>query len=139
MAEPKTRPTDASVEEFFDRIDDEERRADCRAIAAMMKKATGRKPVMWGDAIVGFGRYELAYANGTTADWPIIGFSPRKGDMTLYLMNDAKGLAALLPKLGKHKTSKACLYIKRLRDIDTKVLDEMIRLSVEGMKPKRVD
>ena len=139
MAEPKTRPTDASVDQFFDRIEDEERRADCRAIARMMGKATGRDAVMWGDAIVGFGRYNIVYANGKNADWPIIGFSPRKGDMTLYLMNDAKGLAALLPKLGKHKTSKACLYIKRLRDVDTKVLEQMIQLSVDGMKPKRVD
>ena len=139
MAEAKTRPTSVSPAEFIDRLEDPQRRADCHAILAMMAKASGAPAVMWGPAIVGFGRYRMTYADGRTGDWPIIGFSPRKNDLTLYLSSDYEGHAGLMARLGKHKASKACLYLKRLSDVDVAVLDTLIRRTVETMAPRRVD
>jgi hypothetical protein len=138
MAEAKTRPTRSSVAGFLAKVGDPTRRADCRTVADMMEKATGEAPTMWGTDIVGFGRYDQKYANGRSAEWPIIAFSPRKTDLTLYIMpgllDDFPELAA---KLGKFKTGKTCLYLKRLSDVDTKVLDQVIRKSVEAMEPQR--
>lgn len=138
MAEPKTRATRSSVAGFLAKVTDKERRADCETVAALMQKATGESPTMWGTSIVGFGRYRQDYANGRTDEWPIIGFSPRKTDLTLYLALYEAGFPELLAKLGKHKTGKVCLYIKRLADVDMKVLTQLIRLSVEKMEPQRV-
>ncbi|HET8947980.1 MAG TPA: DUF1801 domain-containing protein [Candidatus Polarisedimenticolia bacterium] len=130
MAEPKTRETKASVAAFLGKITDAERRKDCKAIAAMMRRATGAAPKMWGTAIVGFGSRPLKYASGRELDWPLVAFSPRKGDLTLYL-GPPDAHADLLKGLGKHKTSKACLYIKRLADVDRKVLESLIRRSLQ--------
>ena len=139
MAEAKTRPTRSSVAGFLAKVTDPTRRADCRTVADLMEKATGERPTMWGTAIVGFGRYNQKYASGGSAEWPIIAFSPRKTDLTLYIMpgllDDFPELAA---KLGKFKTGKTCLYLKRLSDVDTKVLDQVIRKSVAAMEPQRL-
>jgi hypothetical protein len=130
MAAPKTRPTKASVAAYIRRLPDERTRADCLTLVALMEKVTGEKAVMWGPSIIGFGTYRLAYADGSEADWPIAGFSPRKQDLTLYLMGVFDRRADLMKKLGKHRTGKVCLYIKRLADVDMKVLKELVAASV---------
>ena len=137
MSEPKTKPTDASVSEFLARQDNA-RRADCEAIVRMMEAATDERAEMWGAAIVGFGRY--AYTNSTkkTYEWPLVGFSPRKNDLTLYIMPGFDGFAELMAKLGKHKTGKSCLYLKQLADVDQAVLRKLIGGSVEAMASQRV-
>jgi hypothetical protein len=139
MPEPKTRPTDENPLDFLAKLPDENRRTDCLRLLEMMRKASGAKAVMWGPAIVGFGSYELTYADGHTADWPIIGFSPRKNDLTLYIMRGFDGCDDLFSRLGKHKTSKACLYIKRLSDVDESVLKELITEGVRAMAERRTD
>jgi hypothetical protein len=139
MAEPKTKATGQSVDAFLDAIEDERRRADCRSLVAMMREATKAEPEMWGAGIVGFGRYRYKYESGREGEWPIVGFSPRKGDLSLYLMPGVGSLGDLTAKLGKYKTGKACLYIRRLEDVDAKVLEAMITKSVALMKPQRVD
>jgi len=129
--EPKTRKTRASVAAFLDRIPDAGRREDCKAVAAMMRKASGRAPKMWGTGIVGFGSRRLKYASGKELDWPAVAFASRKTDLTLYL-GEFEGKAELLARLGKHKTSTACLYIKRLADVDRSVLETLILKTLEG-------
>lgn len=136
--EPKTQASTASVADFIAAVPDTDRRRDCEALVRLMKKATGAKPVLWGANIVGFGAYRLQYANGKTGDWPVIGFSPRKGDITVYLMAGTERHPELLERLGKHKTGKACLYLKRLADVDAKVLAELIDAAVAEMAPQRV-
>ena len=131
MAEPKTRPTKQSVASFIKGID-EERRKDCTTLVRIMKDASGAPAAMWGTSIVGFGSYELKYANGRTADWPIIGFSPRKRDLTLYVGRGVDGTP--LKALGKHKLSGVCLYIKRLSDVDLAVLEKVVSASVKETK-----
>jgi Domain of unknown function (DU1801) len=135
---PKTVPTKASVKAFIAAVDDPARRADCQALVKMMEKATGEKAVMWGEAIVGFGTYRYQYASGTTGDWPVVAFSPRKNDLTVYLMPGFEAQATLLARLGKHKTGKVCLYLKRLADIDLAVLQALIDQSVAAMAPTRI-
>ena len=137
MGEPKTRPTTASVADFL-ALQPDARRVDCEEIAAMMQAATGEPAVMWGDAIVGFGRYAQSYAKGQPLEWPVVGFSPRKAELVLYLMQGFDGAQPMLGRLGKHKTSKACLYIKRLSDVDAAVLRQLIDASVEAMEPRRL-
>lgn len=136
MAENKTQKTGASVSKFLASIKDETRRKDSAAVASLMKKVTGLKAEMWGPAIVGFGRYHYKYDSGREGDMPVVGFSPRKEALTLYLMTGFSGFDKLFAKLGKHKTSKACLYIKRLEDVDKAVLEELIARSVAAMKKK---
>ena len=126
MAELKTQLTGASVKAFFDAVPDPERRADCRQVAKLMQQVTGAKPAMWGPSIVGFGRQTLKYASGRELDWFLAGFSPRKQDLVLYLLGGYEGQAALLKRLGKHKTGKSCLYIRRLADVDLAVLKQLI-------------
>jgi hypothetical protein len=138
MAEPKTQPTTASAEAFIDALDDEQRRRDCRMLLKLMRQATGAPPVMWGGSIIGFGTYRQTYANGKTGDWPVIGFSPRKNDLTVYLMPGFERWQPLLDKLGRHKTGKVCLYLKRLADVDPGVLTELIESSVQGMADRRI-
>ena len=133
MGEPKTRPTSASVAEFLESIDDEERRDDCVAVARMMEKATGDEPRMWGPSIVGFGTYRYRGASGET-EWFLTGFSPRKRELTLYIMPGVERYPELMAKLGKHKTGKACLYVKRLADIDTKTLQALVEQSVKHVR-----
>jgi len=131
MAELKTKPNDQSVEAFLNGITDDRKRQDCRAILALMKQVTGAEPKLWGDSIVGFGSYHYRYASGREGDWFLTGFSPRKQKVTLYIMAGFDRYDQLLAKLGQFKTGKACLYIKKLEDIDLETLRELIRLSVD--------
>ena len=133
MAELKTKLSDASVEVFLDGIADEAKRRDSYAILAMMQEVTGVEAKMWGDSIVGFGSYHYKYASGREADWPLVGFSPRKQNLTLYIMSGFEQYDELLQRLGKHSTGKACLYVKRLADVDLAVLQELVKLSVVHM------
>jgi len=137
MSELKTRPTTASVSQFL-ALQPDQRRIDCEAVLAMMEAATGERAEMWGAAIVGFGRY--AYTNSTKKayEWPIVGFSPRKNDLTLYLMPGFEGRAELMDRLGKHKTGKSCLYLKQLADVDAGALQELIDCSVQAMESQRI-
>ena len=134
MAERKTKPTKASVAAFIKRQPKAETRADCLALVKLMEQVTGEKAVMWGPSIIGFGTYKLVYANGSEADWPVAGFSPRKTDLTIYLMNVFDRHPELMEKLGKYRTGKVCLYIKRLSDVDTKVLKKMVATSVRYVR-----
>lgn len=136
MAELKTKKTEASAAAFLDAITDDSRRADCKAVAKLMQKVTGEKPKMWGTSMVGFGTYHYVYASGREGDWPLTGFSPRKEALTLYIMSGFEGEPALMKKLGKFKTGKSCLYVKRLADLDTKVLEELVARSVAYMRDK---
>lgn len=130
MAEAKTKPTKQSVEKFIKSIPNEETRADCRTIAKLMTEATGAEPQMWGSSIVGFGVKHYKYASGREGDWPIIGFSPRKQNLTLYAM---AGLdEELLKSLGKHSLGKGCLYFKRLSDVDLPTLKKVIKTAAKG-------
>ena len=134
MAKLKTQKTNASVTAFLKRIADDERRKDCQTLVRIMKAAVGTPPKMWGPSIVGFGHYHYKYASGRENDWFLAGFSPRKQDLTLYLMSGLDRHDALVTRLGKYKTGKSCLYIKRLADIDIAVLKELIAESVKHMK-----
>jgi len=134
MAELKTKPTQASVKEFFNQILDETRRQDCIEIAKIMEEVTGEKPKMWGPSIVGFGSYHYKYDSGREADWMLIGFSPRKKDLTLYLMMGFEKFPELMKQLGKYSTSKSCLYIKKLSDINKPTLKKLIKQSVKELK-----
>jgi hypothetical protein len=138
MAELKTKETTASVSKFIDKIADPVRREDCRAVADIMRDVTGEEPKMWGSSIVGFGRYHYKYASGREGDWPITGFSPRKGDLTLYIMGGFDSFSDLMKDLGKYKTGKSCLYIKKLADIDLGVLRKLVKQSVKLMSSQRV-
>ncbi|MBI4789128.1 MAG: DUF1801 domain-containing protein [Chloroflexi bacterium] len=131
MAELKTKVNDASVAKFLNGIKDEQRRQDCFTVLEMMKKATRAEPKMWGSSIVGFGSYHYVYKSGREGDWFLVGFSPRKQNLTLYLNVGFEQFDALLNKLGKHKTGKACLYISTLRDIDLPTLRKLIAQSVQ--------
>jgi hypothetical protein len=136
MAELKTKPPKASVQAFLREIDDEEKRRDSQTVARLMKQATGSAPKMWGSGIIGFGSTTCRYPSGHEIDWFPVGFSPRKNALTLYLTGGLKPHAALLRKLGRHKTGKGCLYIKRLEDVDVAVLEKVIRESVrQASKP----
>ena len=133
-AEAKTKPTKEKVTDFLNRIQDDERREDCFAVAKMMEEITGHKPQMWGPSIVGFGTYHYKYASGHEGDWPVAAFSPRKQDLTLYLMPGFEKRGEMMSKLGKHKTGKSCLYIKRLSDIHIPTLKKLIKVSVKDLK-----
>lgn len=132
MYEAKTKPTAASVTGFIAAIADEERRKDCRTIVTLMKRATGCPPKLWGPSIVGFDRYHYTYASGHSGESCVVGFSPRKGDLSIYLLAGYQDAATkrLLAKLGRHRTGKACLYIRRLADVDLAVLERLIVRSV---------
>ena len=130
MAEQKTKPTAESVTDFINRQEDEQVRDDCRELVKMMKKITGEVPVMWGPGIVGFGKYHYKYESGHEGDSCIAAFAPRKGKLTVYGMPEVLGDTTLISKLGKAKTSKACIYFKKLEDIDTSVLENIIKKSV---------
>jgi len=133
LAQVKTKPTSQSPTDFINAIQDERKRKDSFVLLEMMKKATGEKPVLWGSSIIGFGskRYKSA-ATGREADWPLIGFSPRKASLSLYISLNIKEHAAALEKLGKHKTGVGCLYINKLDDVDIKVLKRMIEASLKA-------
>ena len=139
MAELKTKPTQESVDDFLNKIADERRRNDCRVVLDLMAEATGAEPQMWGASIVGFGRYRYKYESGREGEWMVTGFSPRKSDLTLYIIPGFERFPDLMKRLGKHKTGKSCLYIKRLDDIDLDVLRELVAKSVEKMAGQRID
>jgi hypothetical protein len=134
MAELKTRPTKESVAKFLKSIEDENRRKDCQAVSKLMEEVTGCKPVMWGPSIVGFGSYHYKYGSGQEADWPMTGFSPRKQNLTVYIMGGFTKHPELMEKLGKHTKSKGCLYVKRLEDIHLPTLKKLVRESVKYVK-----
>jgi hypothetical protein len=139
MATLKTQPTKESVKEFLDKIADEQRRNDCQVVLKLMSDVTGAKAEMWGPSIVGFGRYRYKYESGREGEWMITGFSPRKRDLTLYVMPGCEQFPELMKNLGKHKTGKSCLYIKKLADVDFKVLRQLVEKAVEKTAAKRVD
>jgi len=134
MTENKTKQTKASVDKFIDAIKDESIQSDCYKIIKIMKSVTKEEPKMWGPSIIGFGSYHYKYESGREGDMCIAGFSPRKQNLTIYLMPGFETQQAHLKKLGKYKTGKVCLYVKSLNDIDVKVLKEMISQSVKEMK-----
>ena len=136
MAGLKTQKTKASVSEFLNGVADKQKRADCKAIARMMRAATGKRASMWGPSMVGYGSYHYKYASGREGDWFECGFSPRAQNITVYIMPGFSGFAPLMKKLGKHKTGKSCLYIKRLEDVDADVLAELIEASVKHIREK---
>lgn len=130
----KTLPTKASVRKFVDGIEHPTRRSDARTLLVLFKKITGENPVMWGESIAGFGQYHYKYESAREDDMPMTGFSPRKANLALYVMDGFKDRDALLTKLGKHKTSAACLYINKLADIDETILSKLIEKSYKHMK-----
>ena len=139
MSELKTRPTDASVEAFINGVENARRREDARAVCALLGEITGETPVMWGESIIGFGRYTYVNTTKKPADWPIIGLSPRKANLVVYAMAGAGERPDLLARLGKVKTSVACLYINRLEDVDMGALRELCEWSVAAMRARYPD
>ena len=137
MAELKTKVSKASVNNFLNSVKDEQKRKDSFKILEMMKKITKEEPKMWGPSIVGFGKYHYKYESGHEGDMCIAGFSPRKEALTIYILPGFEKYDSLMKKLGKYKTGKSCLYIRRLEDIDTKVLTELISESYKYMKQKK--
>lgn len=136
MAQPKTQRTRASVAEFLNGVGDRQQRADCRVIGRMMREATGCRPRMWGPAMVGYGSYRYTYASGREGEWFECGYSPRARNISVYIMSGFKGTEHLLNRLGKYKTGKSCLYIKRLEDVDQETLSRLISESVTTMRRK---
>lgn len=130
-AEVKTKVNDASVEDFLNAITDEKKREDCFELLKLMEQVTNEQPKMWGTSIVGFGSYHYKGASGREGDWLATGFSPRKDNLTLYITGGFDSHQDLLKKLGKHKTSMGCLYIKKLADVDKDVLKELVADSVK--------
>ena len=137
LAEVKTKQSSASVEDFINTVKDEQKRKDSFVLLEMMKKASGEEPKMWGNSLIGFGnkRYKSP-SSGREVDWFLIGFSPRKANLSLYLMINHKEHASAIKKLGKHKTAGGCIYINKLEDIDLKVLKGMIDASLMQGKNK---
>ncbi|MEP7228770.1 MAG: DUF1801 domain-containing protein [Ginsengibacter sp.] len=136
MAELKTKENTASVRDFLNAVEDEIKRKDCFAIAEIMKRQTKAEPKMWGPSIVGFGSYHYKYASGHEGDMCVAGFSPRKQNISLYLCGALHQKKGLLEKLGKHKTGVGCLYIKKLSDVDPKILEQLIKESIAILKDR---
>ncbi len=134
MTENKTKPTRQSVTAFVNGVEDKQKRADIKKVAAMMRSATGARATMCGASIVGYGQYHYKYASGREGDCFLTGFSPRKQALTIYIMSGFSKFNPLMQKLGKYKTGKSCLYIKRLSDVDEKVLERLIVGAVEYMR-----
>ena len=134
MSDLKTTENDASVEDFLAAVEDDARRQDCLALRSMMERITQKPAKMWGASMVGFGRYHYIYKSGRSGDWFVTGFSPRKRDLTLYIMPGFEKYGALMETLGKFKVGKSCLYLKRLSDVDLDVLETLINQSVEDMQ-----
>lgn len=134
--ETKTRPTDVDVASFLAGVPDASRRADCQALAELMSRATGCAPTMWGSSIVGFDRYRYRYASGHEGDCCVVGFSPRKADISVYLMAgfDSDPARGLLARLGRHRLGKACLYIRRLSDVEPSILEDLVRDATAQIK-----
>jgi hypothetical protein len=126
MAENKTKPTDASVEDYIASRASKDQRADCKALMAMLRRVTRQRPKMWGPSIVGYGSCHYTYASGRDGDMCLAGFAIRGRDLVVYILGEGKGQKALLARLGKHKMGKSCLYFKRLADLDTTVLEKLV-------------
>ncbi len=137
MSDPKTKKTGASVAGFLKTVHDDRRRRDCRTIIDMMQEITAEKPKMWGPTMIGFGSYHYKYDSGREGDWFVTGVSPRKANLTLYLMAGFADFEKLLEKLGKYRTGKACLYIKTLEEVDQAVLKRLIKESVAHVRKTR--
>lgn len=133
MAELKTKPTEEDPSKFLKGIEDDQKRTDCLELLALMEAITGKKPKMWGTSIIGFGNYHYKYASGREGDYFVTGFSPRKQNLTIYIMPGFTPYEAVMSKIGKYKTGKSCLYIKKLDDIDRDLLRELISQSVRDM------
>ena len=136
QAELKTKPTDAKVSAFVASVENPIRRSDAEQLLDIYAGATGMEPAMWGPSIIGYGSYHYKYESGREGDMCRIGFSPRKGQTVLYLLDGFSGYTELLEKLGKHKTGKSCLYVKRLSDVDPDVLEHLVTRSLEWMAEK---
>ncbi|HLK65409.1 MAG TPA: DUF1801 domain-containing protein [Bryobacteraceae bacterium] len=137
MAENQTKPTKISVAAYIDQLTDETKRSDAKTLVKLMQKATGEKPQMWGPSIIGFGNYHYAYESGREGDMPLAGFSPRKAATVLYGLTGFDGAEALLATLGKHTCGKGCLYIKKLVDVDQKVLEALVVQSVAAKRSRQ--
>lgn len=136
MAENKTQKTGASVGDFVKSIDDPQMRRDARKVASIMRRVTGKRAKMWGSSIVGYGTYHYRYDSGREGDFMLTGYSPRKQALTVYIMPGFSKFGPLMKKLGKYRTGKSCLYIKRLSDVDERVLEQLIDRSVKVMRQK---
>ena len=136
MSEAKTKPTQRSVDSFIATVEDDKVREDCYTIINLMEKVTGEKPKMWGSAIVGFGKYTYKYESGRSGEICMTGFSPRKANITLYVLAGFPEQAELLQDLGKHKSGKGCLYIKKLDDVNINILKSLIKESITFLKER---
>lgn len=133
MAEQKTKPTGASVREYIAARANEQQRADCRELMALLKSITGKSPKMWGPSIVGYGVFTYKYSSGRTGDWPLTGFAIRGRDLVVYLMAEDAEQKALRRKLGTHRMGKSCLYFRQLADLDTSVLRQLVSNSIADL------
>jgi hypothetical protein len=136
MYEAKTKATGASIADYLNGIADEVRRTDCKALDKLMRRATGCKPKMWGSSIVGYGTYRYKYASGHEGEAAMVGFSSRKTDITIYVLTGFEEEQELLKQLGKFKTGKVCLYVKKLADIDLAMLEQLVTKSFEDTKSR---
>jgi hypothetical protein len=136
VAENKTKPTQLSVTAFIDAIPDDTRRTDAKTLVKIMQSATGEKPKMWGGSIIGFGSYHYTYDSGREGDMPVVGFSPRKAATVLYGLRGSDDAEEMLAKLGEHSTGKGCVYIKKLANVDHKVLTTMVAKSVAAKRDR---
>jgi hypothetical protein len=136
MAENKTTPGKASASKYLDALPDVAQRADAKALVSLMEKVSGEKPVLWGPSIVGFGNYHYVYESGREGDMPLVCFSPRKAATVLYVTTQFAGAEGMLAKLGKHKLSGGCLHVKRLADVDIKILEKIVAKTLAANKAK---
>lgn len=134
MAENKTKPTDASVDDYIASRATQQQGADCRTLMTLFRRVTRQPPKMWGPSIVGYGRYRYTYESGRTGEAPVAGFAIRGREIVIYLLTDGETQAALLSRLGKHRIGKSCLYVKQLSDLDHSVLETLVTNSVADMK-----
>ena len=134
MSKLKTTQNEADVNAFLDAVENPRRRADARQVLDVIQAVTGEPPKMWGSSIVGFGSYHYRYASGREGDWPVVGFSPRKQNLVIYIMPGFSDYGDLLGKLGKYRTGKSCLYVNKLDDVDLELLEQLVRESVKEMK-----
>ena len=134
MSKLKTTQNEADVNAFLDAVENPRRRADARQVLDLIQAVTGEPPKMWGSSIVGFGSYHYRYASGREGDWPVVGFSPRKQNLVIYIMPGFSDYGDLLGKLGKFRTGKSCLYVNKLDDVDLELLEQLVRESVKEMQ-----
>ena len=136
MAELKTQKNGADVEEFLNAVPDNKKRVDSFRVMQLMQEVTGEEPTMWGTSIVGYGDYHYRYESGREGDWFLVGFSPRKQNLTLYIMSGFDEYDELIGKLGKYKMGKACIYVNKLEDLDEQVLRKLVKKSADHVKAK---